>query len=769
LTRRSRRDTISAVWSAPESRVLVPSVALAAAWLSHDGTLLGVGVPRLGTALQALQWVLLFAVLATWYGSAALDDGRSVRRVVRRLGVALLLALGSARLARRLFSPILSPAGWSAYHYVRLLLPLALAGLWCALLLPRETRARLRAAFDDRSVSPLPSLIVLLVAAATLVSCSDLAFQLVRQGSAVQNRLAVDVIQFHAWLTTTAVVFIVLALVFVATASTVTSLLLVAPIFATMVFATLMKIRYMHSAVQPLDVLKLPEFMPLFTDFFGVGGAVGSVVAIGVWLVALVVVYRRTREPIPVRRRATIGCVCAVLLLAIVIAFLPPRILPAPLDTQGERLHAAVTALGTPRGEHREMARAGGIVLNFMSELQTGFVVTPRGHSAAAAAEVMRRYAERARPVVAPQPGHVNLIVYLVESLMDPDDFGLRFTSDPMPHLRALIREGSGGYAIVPGTFEGSANAEFEVLTGMSMSFLPDGSVAYRQYVRGPLPSLPRTLRELGYAVVAVQAGPKHYYDRERVYPLLGFDRTVWLHGAPGVPQGERGAWPTDDAVVDAVFDVSAARRPFFVFAFPASSHAPYSFGAYRNSTLDVVGAPTPQSAAELKEYVNAVRVADEAIGRLVEHFRRRRDSTIVVVLGDHFPPLTDDAFQMLSDRLAARSPVERALARRRVPLLVWANFALPAEHPTLSLNMLAPFLLERMGLPRSALFAVTDSLRRATPVASGVVQSQDGRLWARDSVPAPVRRLLDDYSLVQYELLFGRHSVPRGTDVLTR
>jgi hypothetical protein len=297
----------------------------------------------------------------------------------------------------------------------------------------------------------------------------------------------------------------------------------------------------------------------------------------------------------------------------------------------------------------------------------------------------------------------------------------------------------------------------------MSTAFLPDGSIPYRQYVRGPLPTLPRTLRELGYATVAVQADPKHYYDRERVYPLLGFDRIVWLHGEAGVQRAERGAWPSDDAVVDSVIGASEARRPFFVFAFPSSTHSPYSFGTYRGSALDVTGAPTPESAAEVKEYVNAVRVADRAIGRLVEHFRGRRDSTIVVVLGDHLPPLSADALRAFSDRLATQSPAERALARRRVPLLVWANFTLPVGQPTLSANMLAPFVLERMGIPPSMLFAVTDSVRRVTPVVSEVVQSGDGRLWARDSIPVSLNRLLDDYRLVQYDLLFGRRSAQRG------
>jgi phosphoglycerol transferase MdoB-like AlkP superfamily enzyme len=134
----------------------------------------------------------------------------------------------------------------------------------------------------------------------------------------------------------------------------------------------------------------------------------------------------------------------------------------------------------------------------------------------------------------------VNLIVYLIESFMDPDDLGLHYTSDPIPNIRALRRSHIGAYAVVPELFGGSANTEFELLTGMTRSFLPEGSPPYRQYLRRPIPSLPSALRALGYTTVAIHADPKYYYDRERVYGLLGFDTTVWLNDVPGVerPRG---------------------------------------------------------------------------------------------------------------------------------------------------------------------------------------------------------------------------------------
>ncbi|HEX7981844.1 MAG TPA: hypothetical protein VF461_24785, partial [Gemmatimonadaceae bacterium] len=252
--------------------------------------------------------------------SPATIDRQSVFRVWRRLAIALLLGLASAYAVKLAISPALEPPGWQAYHYLRLFLAPALAALWCVALLPREVVALVQAVRRRRSLAPLPALAVLLVAAAALVSFSDLAFQLVRQGSAMQNRLGADVITWRAWLTTTVILFLVQALVYAVTSSAATAMLLVAPIFATMVFASLVKIRFMHSAVQPFDLLTLPEFMPLFGAFFGTWAAIGSAIAIACWLVALVVVWRRTRAHIPARRRVAVGATSVVLLAALVVA-----------------------------------------------------------------------------------------------------------------------------------------------------------------------------------------------------------------------------------------------------------------------------------------------------------------------------------------------------------------------------------------------------------------------------------------------------------------
>jgi phosphoglycerol transferase MdoB-like AlkP superfamily enzyme len=172
---------------------------------------------------------------------------------------------------------------------------------------------------------------------------------------------------------------------------------------------------------------------------------------------------------------------------------------------------------------------------------------------------------------------------------------------------------------------------------------------------------------------------------------------------------------------------------------------------------LDVVEAASPQAKAEVKEYVNALREADRNIGELIQYFRHRPDSTIVAILGDHLPPLSKTATVPFFRNMPGISRSERARRLHRVPLVVWANFKLPHRHEELSTNALPSFILQLMGIRPAGFFAVGEDVRRNLPVISqAYIQGADGHMWDRDSLPRDKRHLLEDYRLLQYDLLLG-------------
>ena len=211
----------------------------------------------------------------------------------------------------------------------------------------------------------------------------------------------------------------------------------------------------------------------------------------------------------------------------------------------------------------------------------------------------MRDFLRAAGAIPETHAARVNLIIYLVESLVDPRDLGLKFTSEPIPSLRAAMAGHASGHAVVPGLFGGSANSEFELLTAMSMSFLPERSCPFNQYIKRDLPTLPRLLKQQGYRTVAVHVDVPSLYNRREVYPHLGFDKIRWLSEENRQSKDVQGLSVSDDAVVDALIEESEGERPFFAFAFPSSTHCPYDYTRYLQSSLDVT---TPLPAAAHRE-----------------------------------------------------------------------------------------------------------------------------------------------------------------------
>ncbi len=732
----------SAARSAPESFLLLALFVLSSAAAQRAGALPGGGLRLHGLAATTLFCACLYGALGTLYLRVSPMEG-SARRVLNRLGASLVLAV----ISTYGFMLLLPPDAWDKFFYLRYPAFPASATLWCMALLPRESRGLLRAAADARPDTPLRPLALLLLAAAVLVTASDLALQF-RDVSIPGIRESV--IRQNAWVSEIAIMFAFFALAFALTRRVAAALLLVTPLFAVLGLSTMTKLKYMHSPVVPLDLLSLREFLPFFRPFFGNAVLAASAVGFFAWIVSLLALRKTAPRRIRPLHRWTVGGLSLAFLTAtpLLIHFFP--------DLELERRIGAPAVWTT---SPQESTRTSGFLLSFLSEIPASFVAAPSGYSPESVTSALARYPGFYAPPAGPAGGRrINLIVYMVESLMDPRALGWSYSADPIPNLRELIRTGTGGTCVVPGQHNGSSDSEFEVLTGMTNTFLPERSLAYRQFVRDGTPSLAALLKRHGYRSFAVQADPKAFYNRASIYPKLGFDEVYWLNEDPGVERAANRFWPSDNAVVDAIIRASRGKRPFFAFAFPSSTHSPYNLGLYKNIGLEVPDSPPGEASVELKEYVNLLRDADRAIGRLVEHFRDRPEPTVIAVVGDHLPPLSDAALERFDAEPANRPETEQDLKHRSVPLLVWANFALPRQEVRLSMNALPSYLLERIGIAPRGFLAVSDAVRLRFPIFSEIlVQGVDGSLKDPDSFQGEEKVLADDYRLIQYDLLIGK------------
>ncbi len=92
-----------------------------------------------------------------------------------------------------------------------------------------------------------------------------------------------------------------------------------------------------------------------------------------------------------------------------------------------------------------------------------------------------------------------NVIFVMSEAFWDPTVLeGVSFTEDPIPYFHSLQQKETNGI-LLSRFMAGTANTEFEVLTGLSTQFLPQGMVPYVQFVHKPLEALPTIFKRQGY------------------------------------------------------------------------------------------------------------------------------------------------------------------------------------------------------------------------------------------------------------------------------
>ena len=91
-----------------------------------------------------------------------------------------------------------------------------------------------------------------------------------------------------------------------------------------------------------------------------------------------------------------------------------------------------------------------------------------------------------------------DIIAILSESMWDPTQLpGVQFSQDPLPNLRRLQNEGVGLQFLSPTFGGGTANIEFELLTGFTTGLMPEGSYPFVEPVMySPQPSIARFLAQ---------------------------------------------------------------------------------------------------------------------------------------------------------------------------------------------------------------------------------------------------------------------------------
>lgn len=399
--------------------------------------------------------------------------------------------------------------------------------------------------------------------------------------------------------------------------------------------------------------------------------------------------------------------------------------------------------------------RHNGFLLAFAFNAPMANVRAPQDYGADAIARIMP---ER-MPASFAEGRDADVIMVMSESLWDPTRLDkATFSPDPMP----TIRENQSGDLFSPEFGGMTPNVEFEALTGFSNAFLPYGSIPYQQYIRHPLPSLATFFASKGYVTRAFHPFQSWFWNRGNVYQSLGFDAFKSEENLPVMDK--RGIFASDESLTrEIIRSADNTTEPFFFFAVTLQGHGPYEKNRYAKNTIDIQSdVLRPQSRDSLATYAQGVREADDSLKVLMDWARKRPRETIIVLFGDHLPPLgtvyTETGY--MPDVVATRkASVSVMKEEHETPLVVWSSKSgVQRDIGSVSPSQLPYYVVRLAGYQHPFYTGVLGQLseRYAIIDRHQLIKRNDHSQpdWARSG--APVDPIIRDYRYLQHDQMFG-------------
>ncbi|MCI8638426.1 MAG: sulfatase-like hydrolase/transferase [Coprococcus sp.] len=327
-----------------------------------------------------------------------------------------------------------------------------------------------------------------------------------------------------------------------------------------------------------------------------------------------------------------------------------------------------------------------------------------------------------------------NVVFVQLESFFDTTEFeALQTSEDPLPNLRKMFEEYSSGYFKVPSVGAGTANTEFEVLTGMNLRYFGPGEYPYKTVLKDMVcESAATAFASFGYGTHALHNNGGNFYSRAKVFNNIGFD-SFTSKEFMNILQTTENGWAKDDILLTHINDaLDATKTQDFIFAISVQGHGNYpEEKLIENPRITASGLETEAKNNAWEYYVNQVYEMDQFAANLVKMMEERGEPAVVVFYGDHLPTMGLEAKDLKSRYLYNTNYV------------IWDNIGLEKQDRNIPAYQLMADVMERLGLHSGTVFNYHQQRRKT-------------------------KDYLLDLELLQYDILYGEQYVYGGKPPIT-
>lgn len=324
-----------------------------------------------------------------------------------------------------------------------------------------------------------------------------------------------------------------------------------------------------------------------------------------------------------------------------------------------------------------------------------------------------------------------NIIFIQLESFFDPSEVEFFTTSeDPIPNFRKLMENYSTGYFKVPSVGAGTANTEFEVLTGMNLRYFGPGEYPYKTVLKyQTAESAATALTRFGYGAHALHNNGGNFYSRADVFNNIGFD-TYTSKEFMNILQVTENGWAKDDILTQHILNaMDSTEQQDFVFGITVQGHGDYpEEKVLENPRIKVNGIEDEGRTNAWEYYVNQLYETDQFVGELLQKLKERGEPTVLVLYGDHLPTMGLEAKDLKNRYLYNTNYV------------IWDNIGLQKEDRNIPSYQIMADVFDRLDIHSGTIFNYHQTRRQT-------------------------KHYLSDLELLQYDILYGEQYVYGGKE----
>lgn len=518
-------------------------------------------------------------------------------------------------------------------------------------------------------------------------------------------------------------------------------------------FANYLKMSYRQEPIYPDDLKMITEFN-LLKDMTGTPIFIGlillAILAFGGVVWAIVRSFKKDRT-FQIYRILTL--IMTVAMMGYFSNFNNPNNLLRKAYNQ--------TALWIPYSQKMNYYNTG-FIGGFLYNLKVEPMERPEGYSKEKINEITEKYQaiadEKNQTASDEQP---NIIYVMSESFSDPSHLnGVTVTGDPLADYREVANQTYSGRMLSQNYGGGTANIEFEALTGLSMAlFNGQMTTPYTMLVPklDQLPSLVSTLNAQNYRTTAIHPYNTSMYKREDVYQTLGFDSFISEGNMTYTDTIDNNPYISDESAYKEILDLlKDEQTPQFVHLVTMQTHMPYA-GKY--SQLDFSATTEDDTGTDtLNNYLQDIAYSSQALKAFTEALKDTPRRTLVVFWGDHLPGVYSDEIKNKNEKQALH----------QTEFLMF-DTAGELEKGETNDAVTSPFyfaanLLEQTNQKTTGFYQLLLEMESAIPAFERELYFQNGQWGKEAQLNQAQEEVYEAYRLIQYDLVSGeQYSLDAG------